>query len=251
MAGKSREPRPPFVEPAFYFADLDSTAAFFRVVDHLLDRGAALAGRALLGDAGDADHLADLIHGQADQVPVASRAELAAAGKDTGRAIAGVTLSGVGPGSSGRDVEVRVLPIPDTAVGRDHHPIAIWADGHAFDPAATPAARTRTAREVLDLFSTAIIALAPAYGAIPVEWGLPSPSKVAARPDGVGLADCYVSADYVGERRHSRLVDLATAEHRVPLATGTLFLTSGLFAPRPGNADEIRQRLAAAIAAQA
>ncbi len=246
----SKPPRPPFVEPGFYFADRSTEEAFFLVVDHLLDRGATLTGEALVGQPGSADEVADLTYHEIDRVVLHTRDELSALRESGGRTIAGVTLSGVEPGSSGRDVQVRVLPIPDAAVGRDRHPIAIWCDGRAFEPDATSAARKRAAADVLELFTSAVAALSPSYAAILFEWPLPSPDEVNGRPDGFEFADCYLATDYVGTRQLRKLSSLLDGAYRTDLEHGTLFLTSGVFAQEPDAADKVRTQAALAVAAR-
>jgi hypothetical protein len=168
------------------------------LIEYLVEKGASLTGTALLGGTGSPDEMADLIYDKIDRVPVESTDELIRLRRTTGRAVAGVPLKGVQPGGAGYDVDVRVLPIPENAVGYDRHPIAIWCDGAALEPGTPSATRARRSEELRDLFVSVVKELSPAYGSILISWPLPSPAEIAARPDGFEFSDFYVSADYVG-----------------------------------------------------
>ncbi|WP_158842331.1 hypothetical protein [Saccharothrix deserti] len=245
-AKNGRAPRSPLVQPAFYFARRGTEEVFFAVVDHLIDRGGRVVD-VVLGEVGAVDALADPVHDRIDRVAVRGRAELDSVRASTGRVIAGVGLADVGAGSSGRDVQVRVLPIPEAAVGRDHHPIAIWCDGRAFEPGAG-STRKRAAAGVLDLFTSVVVALSPSYGAILVEWPLPCPYEVGERPDGFEFADFYLATDYVGREKLDKIAALAS-DRCTTLPEGTLFLTSGLFGARAESVEDIGTWAALAVVA--
>jgi hypothetical protein len=219
------------------------------LVEYLVEKGASLTGTALLGGTGSPDEMADLIYDKIDRVPVESTDELIRLRQTTGRAVAGVTLKGVQPGGAGYDVQVRVLPIPENAVGRDRHPIAIWCDGVAFESDTTSTKKAKRAKEILDLFVSVVTDLSPAYGSILISWPLPSPADVAARPDGFEFADFYVSADYLGRITIGKIEQAIDEHHRFDLGSGTLFLTSGLFSSPPARNDDVGGRTARAIAA--
>ncbi|WP_322753644.1 hypothetical protein [Frankia sp. Cas3] len=241
-------PRPPFAEPAFYFAERGTEEAFSLVVEYLAEKGASF-GMALLGGKGNADEMADLIQYEIERVSVANRRELETVRRATGRAVAGVTLSGVQPGGAGRDVEVRVLPIPEDAVGIDRHPIALWCDGSAFELHTPMAPKTRRSEDLLDLFVSVVAALSPAYGSLLISWPLPGPTEVAARPDGFEFADFYVSADYVGRPAFNKMTSAIDRDHQKSLDSGALFLTSGLFSSTPTRNIGVGRMAAGAIAA--
>ncbi len=241
-------PRPPFAEPAFYFAERGTEDAFSLVVDYLAGKGASFS-MALLGGKGNADEMDDLIQYEIERVSVANWRELETVRRATGRAVAGVTLSGVQPGGAGRDVEVRVLPISEGAVGIDRHPIAIWCDGSAFELHAPVAAKTRRSEDLLDFFVSTVAALSPAYGSLLISWPLPGPMEVAARPDGFEFADFYVSADYVGRPAFNTMVSGIDLDHKKNLDSGALFLTSGIFSSIPTMNIGVGKMAAEAIAA--
>ncbi|WP_239307873.1 hypothetical protein [Frankia sp. Cj3] len=246
--GSTNSPRPPLVEPSFYFAERDTEDAFSLVIDYLIEKGASF-GAALLGGEGDVDEMADLIRYEIERVGIANQRELENFRRATGRVIAGVTLSGVQPGGAGRDVEVRILPISEDAVGLDRHPIAVRCDGIAFESYAPSSTRIRRSKDILDLFVSMVAALSPAYGSLLISWPLPSPTDVAASPDGFEFADFYVSADYVGRSAFSKMMRAVDMDHREILDGGTLFLTSGLFSSIPTRNIGVGSLAANAIAA--
>jgi len=134
------------------------------------------------------------------------------------------------------------------AVGRDHHPIAIWCDGRSFEADAPTSTRKRAAAGVLELFTSTLTALSPSWGSILFAWPLPSPSEVASRPNGFEFPDFCLSEKYVGKRKIQRIADLVDNSCITYLANGILVLTSGLFAPKPHNAEAVRVQAALAIA---
>jgi hypothetical protein len=223
---------PPFVEPSFYFAGLSSHDALLAVVRHLVDNGADIIN-GTLGEAGDADATANLKFSFAERVAADDIDDLLSVRAEKGRAIADVTLAGVGQGSAGRNVIVSALPIPEAAVGRDHHPISIACDGRAFEPQVSPAQRKRAARDVITFFTALVSALRPSYGAILFEYPLPCPYEVAERPDGFEFADCYLSSDYLDDSLTKHASRLRYNGQWLDVADGAIILTSGVFAGQP------------------
>jgi hypothetical protein len=235
MAGKppkSREPLPPFVEPSFYFSNFSTHDALLAVVRHLADSGAHVIG-GTLGELGDADATAHLKFSFAERVAADDINDLLSIHAEKGRAIADVTLAGVGQGSAGRNVIVNALPIPEAAVGTDHHPISIACDGRAFEPHVSPSQRKRAARDVLAFFTALVSALRPSYGAILFEYPLPCPYEVAERPDGFEFADCYLSKDWLDDSLTKHASSLRDSGQWLDVADGAIILTSGTFAGKP------------------
>jgi len=200
----------------------------------------------VLGEAGNSDSIGNLTFSRVDQVNIGDREELESLIRSAERTVAGVRLTNVGVGSSGRDIYVRVLPIPEEAVGRDRHPISLWCDGRAFEPDARPAVKKRAADGIISLFSSIIAALSPSYGAILVEWPLPCPYEILSRPDGFEFSDAYLGTNYVGE---SRIKSIAArfGGRKIQFENGMLFLSSGLFGEVGKSAEDLGKQVASAI----
>jgi hypothetical protein len=199
-----------------------------------------------LGELGEADATASLTFSFVETIAVADIDDLLSAHSKTGRAIADVTLADVGRGSAGRNVIVRALPIPEAAVGTDHHPISIACDGRAFEPYASPAELKRAAGDVMSFFTGLVSGLRPSYGAILFEYPLPSPYQVAEQPDGFEFADCYLSKGYLDNSIMKHASKLRVNRQWLDIADGAIILTSGVFAERP-EVDGLPQRAAMAI----
>jgi hypothetical protein len=182
---------------------------------------------------GDADATANLKSSFAERVAAEDINDLLSIHAELGRAIADVTLAGVGQGSAGRNVVVSALQIPEVAVGTDHHPISIACDGRAFEPYVSPAQWERAACDMLMFFTALVSALRPAYGAILFECPLPCPCEVAEQPDGFELADCYLSKDYLDDSITKHASELRDNGQWLDVAEGAIILTSGVFAQRP------------------
>ena len=225
------DPRAPFAEPSFYFGERSSQEALVLLVEHLLSKGAALTGNVVLSESADLDAVADPTWASIRRAEVSGVDAIREIAANPTLSVVGVRLSNVVTYAGGRDVEVRLLPISDHAVGRDRHPIAIWCDGEPFER-YVPVRRTqRAAAELLQLFTSVVDRLEPDYGAILFAWPLPSPSEIAERPDGFEFQDFFLGRRYVGDTTIQLTAQTVGSACSQSLASGSLYLTSGVFGP--------------------
>jgi hypothetical protein len=110
----------------------------------------------------------------------------------------------------------------------DHHPLAVWAEGSAFDGTLPTINRARTLKVGLRAyksFVSLVQSLSPAYASITSEIGLDCPSDLLQDPRSYAFSDFYISESYIGSSALEKICKLYADSYIQRLANGIYIST--------------------------
>jgi len=228
-------PAPPFVELSFYLADASDDAGLRKLVGCLEGLGASPTGRVLVHLPPDATlPFGGPTDFEQHRRQIAGFGDLDRLSEDEGCRLVAVEVSGLFSYDRDRFATVTLVRISDTSVGRENHPVAVWASGEAF---SGPQGRRAIAvgAEVRNVFVEIVSCIEPSYGAITVDWPLGTPGSIADDPKaGSDYRDFYLARAYAGEPSLSR-VESAAADLDIERSKRGLFVfSSPAFGGPPG-----------------
>lgn len=236
-------PEAPFVELGFYYSGLSDQDAFLRVTKGALQLGARFSG------VGFAHHGAGIgrqpFAGTLDLLCEATTIDdldsLIEKLNDPDVRVVELRMHNIiGTASDVPDI-LTLLSIPREAMGKNHHPVAVWSGGDMFSgPAGRPGKSQkkraeRAGRHIYKRFLKLVEATDASYAAITVEWPLLCPYELEVDPEHARFRDFFVSEAYLGEEGVRSVAELFSGAYTERTGSGLYVSTYRYFNPDGTN----------------
>lgn len=232
-----KRPTPPFLELSFYFAEMADTDALVHVLAALTSEGAQFAGSGMvhsgrrIGEAqfsGINDALLEAVSlNNLDEAKIyATVADIR---------LVQVEMRGASAAGRTRSELITYISISPGAMLNDHHPIAIWTTGALFSGPADKSRRRQRRRvgsQIQQRFLDLIRILRPSYAAVTVEIALECPTDLRIDARTGAFQEFYVSENYLGAHRMSRVLNSFPNAYRETIADGWYISCWGDFNPQ-------------------
>ena len=220
-------PNPPFLELGFF---LDSNAPLLELVEARVRLGS-------MASAAQVEAVGPDISYVSTSVRIRDTAELRTLARDESKRIVRVAFDG---GDSSPELAVLLEPATQPTGARG---VALWTSAEPLEPPNSwddEARAIRYGHGIHATFLRLVADLTPAYAAISVEHGLPSPASLFESPDPVAFTDAYISRNFIpgGEMDTIRRFAESIGAYTEVIADGLYTSCSRWFNPSSAAVDD-------------